>query len=437
MRKVTRLARLALLAMGLTATSTNGQSVLDYRAGSLLNGEPQPVYAADASDSWNRIFNALFTRTTRFRLSEAFASNIPMERLRVNGFGDLSVSTDLFERIELGDRAIEPLDGFPVHMGSNGSPQRVLSDPQFSQLRQALTEALREPTSRPPLSRALMQSDLWAAHDLLAATKPRDEVQNGRREELLGLLAQSVKTLALTRAEIEALPDNLAEAHLPFDLFNPVGDWIEIEYLPNRAHDFSTDFRRATRVFLKPSSRPADRQGWLNGLREKHGKRSDTVASAALVVQLLLVDTKGDVVPSRLTYEVQVRTFGGSPSETKLTVLELSRKAILLDRRDGGLIVLGDREPAYLPSAGNDYFFASPKKGRSGREERILAPLRMRCESCHGKGVQVVLTFSVQDPKPPLPVRILDPADNERARDLARRKTSRPDYVELKRRWDQ
>jgi len=158
----------------------------------------------------------------------------------------------------------------------------------------------------------------------------------------------------------------------------------------------------------------------------------------ALVVQLLLVDAEGVVVPSRLTYEVQVRTFpevgAERPTESKLTVAELSRKALLLDRRAGGLIPLGDRDPSYLPSAGNDYFFASPHAGMPGRDETILAPLRKRCESCHG---EVIFTFSVHDPEPPVPVRALKPADNDRAREVARRKMLRADYRELKRRWDQ
>ena len=226
----------AILAASIAASSA-AQSGPDYLRGSLPQDRPQPVYAADPSDSWNRIFHALFTRTVRARVSEEFAAAAPLERVRVMGFPDLPVSRASFERIEGGDRAIEPLDPFPLHIGSNGSPQRVLEEPHFSRLKQALADALREESRRPPLALAMMQSDLWAAHDVLFSARPRDEVRLGRKEELLGLLARSIKRFALAKCELAALPDNYADSGLPFDLFAPDGDWIEVEYLPERHHD--------------------------------------------------------------------------------------------------------------------------------------------------------------------------------------------------------
>ena len=59
------------------------------------------------------------------------------------GFPDLPVSTSTFERIESGDRAIEPLDPFLVHIGSRSARQRVLFEPSFTRLKRALTDALR------------------------------------------------------------------------------------------------------------------------------------------------------------------------------------------------------------------------------------------------------------------------------------------------------
>ena len=46
--------------MGLIATYSAGQSQPDYRTGSLPREEVQPIYSPDPSDSWNRVFNALF-----------------------------------------------------------------------------------------------------------------------------------------------------------------------------------------------------------------------------------------------------------------------------------------------------------------------------------------------------------------------------------------
>ncbi len=427
------------LAICLTAAYSVGQTQPDYRSGSVPNDDPQPVYSPDPADSWNRIFNTLFTRTVRLRLSEEFAGAAPLERVRVMGFPDLPVSTTAFERIESGDRAIEPLDPLPLHSGSHRTPQRVLSEPHFTRLKLALAEALREEAIRPPLSRALMQSDLWAAHDILVATRPPDEVQRGRKEELLGLLAHSIKKLSLSTREIEGLPDNYALAHLLFNLFEADGGWIEIEYMPTRFHDSSADFRRATRIFLKPSALPRDRDEWLNGFRKEGAHAIEKLDAVALVVQLLLIDTDSVAVPTRLTYEIQVRAFpkgdDGKLLGTKLDVAELSREALLVGHEAGGLHRVEERDPAYLPRAGNDYFFASALLGKPKPDEAILTPLRRRCQSCHGEDIGTIFTFSFHDPKPP-PVRELKVADNEHAHFVARSKMQRADFEELKRRWD-
>jgi hypothetical protein len=433
---------LLVLAVAQSATPSPGQSGPDVRMGSLAKDEPQPVYSADAADSWNRIFYNLFTRTVRARLSAEFAGDAPLEQVEVMGFPRLLVSAATVERIEGGDRAIEPLDALPVHMGSNGSPQRVLNEPSFTRLKEALNEALREEARRPPLARALMQSDVWAAHDILFAARPRAEAQRVRKDELLGLLARMVKKLALSRNEIAALPDNYAAARFPVDLFAADGGWIEVEYLPHRFHDSSADDRRAARVFLKPSKRRDDRvlDGWLEGLRHRQPRAIVDLDAVALVIQLLLVDTDGIVVPSRLTYEMQVRTFlkgdDGRLSETKLTVAELSRKAFLLDPKAGGLHETGERDPAYLPAAGNDYFFASAHVGRAGRKEPILVPLRKRCESCHGERIETIFTFATIHDLDAPPVRRLDPVGNQHARDVRRRKMQREDFKALRSRWD-
>jgi hypothetical protein len=442
MRAPIALARsiMPALALTLVAAPSPGQSGPDVRTGSLAKDGPQPVYSADATDSWNRIFHALFTRTVRVRLSEEFAGDARLEPFRAMGFPDLSISATAVERIEVGDRAIEPLDPLPVHMGSNGSPQRILDEPSFTRLKEALTEALREEARRPPLARALMQSDLWAAHDILFAARPRDEAHRARKDELLERLARMVKKLTLSRSEIAALPDNFADARLPFDLFAADGGWVEVELLPERLHEFSADDRRAARVFLKPCKQRDDRtrDAWLDGFRHRPPRAIVDLDAVALVVQLLLVDTEGTVVPSPLTYDVQVRTFlkadGGRSPETKVAVAELSRRALLVDRKAGGLHGVDERDPAYLPVAGNDYFFASAQVGRPRRDEPILAPLRKRCQSCHGEQIDTIFTFSVKSPDP-LPARRLVAADNQHARDVARRKMQRKDFQALRQRW--
>ena len=447
-RETIRLGMIGAILMGLTAMYAAGQPAPNDRTGSLPPEEVQPVYSPDPTDSWNLAFHTLFARTVRVRLSKEFAGAAPLERVRVNGFPDLAISMSNFERIESGDRAIEPLDPFPVHIGSRSARQRVLFEPSFTRLKRALSDALRGGPRRSPLARALMQSDLWAAHDVLLATRTSDEAQRACKEELLDLLAGSVKELALSTREVQELPENYSSTRLPFDLFAEKGGWIEIEYLPDRAHDRAADYRRATRIFLKPASPPADRSQWLNSLREEgadrdgksvagDGVRLEKLDAVALAVQLLLVDQNGVVVPTRLTYEVQVRTFlkgdTGKWSGTKLAVAELSRQA-LLEGLAGGLRPIEEEAPAYLPSAGNDYFFASAQIGLPAREA-VLAPLRRRCESCHAEGVRTIFTFSVHAPAR-LPIRELNSTDNEHARFVCQRKMQRTEFKELRRRWD-
>ncbi len=335
-----RLVMTAVLLMSLTASYSAGQPAPYDPAGSLPPEEVQPVYSPDPSDSWNRVFHALFARTVRARLSKELAGAAPLERVQVSGFPDLAVSTSAFERSESGDRAIEPLDPFRVHIGSRSARQRVLFEPSFTLLKRALNDALGDSQHRSPLARALMQSDLWAAHDVVFATQTSYEAQRGCKEDLLDLFARAVRKLALSTREVQELPDSYARARLPFDLFAEKGAWIEIEYHPHRFHDQFADFRRSTRIFVKPSSPPANRDEWLDSLREVGTDQIDKLDAVALAVQLLLVDQNGVVVPTRLTYEVQVRTFpkgdNGKWAGTRLAVAELSRRE-LLEGHAGGL----------------------------------------------------------------------------------------------------
>jgi hypothetical protein len=156
-----------------------------------------------------------------------------------------------------------------------------------------------------------------------------------------------------------------------------------------------------------------------------------------MVGALLRVDQHGVVVPTRLTYEVQVRSFLKGPtgkwSGTRLAVAELSRKA-LLEGQAGGLRPVEEQAPAYLPSAGNDYFFASAQDSLPAREA-VLAPLRKRCESRHDEGVRKIFTFSVRVPVG-LSARELKSTENEHALFVSLRKMQRTDFKQLRRRWD-
>ena len=47
--------------------------------------------------------------------------------------------------------------------------------------------------------------------------------------------------------------------------------WMESKWFPTRDHDTAAQFRRATRVFVKPLRKPADPVAFLDAFREAQG----------------------------------------------------------------------------------------------------------------------------------------------------------------------
>jgi hypothetical protein len=410
----------------------------DYRTGSLTREEPQAVYAADPVDPWNRLFYCLYTRTIQLRLSDDFPEGRPFDRIKVR---ELPVSKGLFQRVESGDRAIEPL--YPSQFARYGkAPFERWVKPRYTHLKQALEDALKEKGDRSPLARALMQADVWAAYDRLGYYEPQRSADGARRQIILSLLGRLVKKLALTAQEIKALPDNYAAAarvqRLP-DLFSAADDWLEMVWSPERVHEHSADDRRVARVFLKPASPPADKRAFLNGLRQRDNL-AEKLDRVALVIQSLAIDQTGKIVPTPLTYEVQIRRFlkgqNGKLAGVEVQQYELSRRLILAEPSTGGLEPTGAMAPAYLASGGNDLDFASDSNTEV--EQPVLVRLKTRCTACHGPNTAAVFTFEYQSaPSVPLrEVKLLKPVADEHAHDVVGRKHGRRDFKALQAHWN-
>ncbi|HEX6647881.1 MAG TPA: hypothetical protein VF075_00025 [Pyrinomonadaceae bacterium] len=400
-----------------------------------ISDNPQSIYAADPNDSWNRIFQALFTRTVDARTSDAFPEGAPFIRFRVPmGSFSLRISSRKFSRTELGDRAIEPL--YPAFFTAEG-PLQVLSEPRFSDLTSALRQALDETKNRSAIERALMQADVWACYDLIFAVG-RGSAQGHsaiaeRTEKLLSLLRQFIRKLALSTEEIKSLKSNYllaaSSSRLP-NVFSPETGWIEIELLPPRLHDDTARYRRAARVFVKPRTAPSDPGAFVESLKDN--QHHDQLAAVALVVQNLLIDTSGRVVPSPIFSDVQFRFFKNDPKTGETSAepqqFELSRRKLLTEPTSGGFIEFAAMAPAYLTSAGNDYDFATPIQEANAP---IMAPLRTRCIQCHGSSLTTLMTYSINNIPPVPTVRILKSSDHERAFYLARGKEQREDFKSL------
>ena len=123
----------------------------------------------------------------------------------------------------------------------------------------------------------------------------------------------------------------------------------------------------------------------------------------------------------------------GKFKETTVAQYELSRKLLLADPSSSGLIRLGAEQPAYLPSSGNDYTFASPTLGDMTMGSPILRNLRRCCQSCHGVDAISLFTFEMMcDPRQsPHPVRQLRVADDIHAAYVAREKMEQPNFKSL------
>jgi hypothetical protein len=368
-----------------------------------------PIYSNRLTDPWNRVFHCLFTRTLRTRISDEFPRSEAGPFVNSGDFLNLRVSTRTFDQTESGDRPIDPLYAPPPFTGDG--PYQVLIDPRYSMLIAALHDALNDTTPRSSLARAIFQTDLWSAYDILhwdLYPKDRGTILDGHKHEISDLLARLIRKLALTPQEIEALPENYAVAcahdSLP-DLFSPNSDWIELQWLLPRTHDAQSNFRRASRVFVKPSQVPKDKQKFLNSLRTGTGLASPGVAGAAILVQPLLIDLLGRPTPSHLTTDVEVRLFQWAPDgklqATHVHTYELSRSVMLRDPSTGGLVVKDRDSPVYL-SAGGSYGFAEPTHFTSDDPSQVpsalIVKLRTRCARCHGENLDGLMTFTIALP---------------------------------------
>src|SRR6266436_10372108 len=159
-----------------------------YRLGSLPSDQPQAIYANDSQDSWNRIFYYLFTRTVKLRLTDDFREGGPFQQAHFASFPAFppgQVSDHLFERIESGDRGIDPL--YPSFLDSLGTV-RLMTEPRYSEFEKSVSAAIDERNQRTPIARALMQSDLWAAYDMIYSNLRR--VDSARSTLILKMLAR-------------------------------------------------------------------------------------------------------------------------------------------------------------------------------------------------------------------------------------------------------
>ncbi len=209
-----------------------------------------------------------------------------------------------------------------------------------------------------PVKRVLLQRDLWTVFDWSVQQRSgsgRPEY-NSEKRELQTRLAEVLKRMALTPKEIEALPDNYAQAvasgafpkeydpshrdqtFLPPDLFDPHGPWVYINPNPDefsaagtaQSHVFAFSGRSRFLVFIRlPEGRKATLaylqtlwnvpQPWIKP--QDPDPSGDQVVlnpdlpsfpagtEVALVRQMTTFDDHGNLTAAPITESVQLRVY--------------------------------------------------------------------------------------------------------------------------------
>ncbi len=322
----------------------------------------------------------------------------------------------------------------------------LISGPSHQQAVNLLDEFLSrhaENLITDPLKRAMFQRDLWAIFDWL---NQRDDQQSAH-EELRGRLAQAIQRVALTAEQIKLLPDNYAAAvnarvfpiqyqpdshetaFLPPELFQAGGAWIVIGDTNGRpaapVHLQSSPFGGRS-TFLVLMRLPGGREvttAYLQRLREfpqpwvyNTGRTRDLEplvpnpdlpqfpagTQLALVRRMMLIDSQGNLMPTRLTESVQIRIHRSIPKSAEIRPLEaratqdgfefrLSRRKLFGGEAGGLKAVLRDEKDFVLFRAhGIDWFEQS-----GGSPEKFQRPVLDQCAGCHSSpGIHSVLSYS-------------------------------------------
>ncbi len=234
------------LGQGASAPATNQN----------ITSSPASVYDPDPSHIWNRLFAVFYHRKV--------SSYVNQKR-------------DKTMARWIGPDVLDPPIGY--------HPRFVLEDEPFAKCDEALDEFLGRQGAeliRDPLKRAVFQRDLWAVFDVLATTNhspitrssaessPASATASHERHRIIlqRKLARAIRSLALSQAEIQSLPDTYAAAVrsgafsddpssnnydvLPHDLFATNGAWFEIQLngqLPQ--HTLLVNGRSVFRAFFK------------------------------------------------------------------------------------------------------------------------------------------------------------------------------------------
>jgi hypothetical protein len=361
----------------------------DRPAASAAPRPQETVFDRNPQHPWNRLFHLLYSRTTR-------------------------------DGMVYDQESLEPL--------FVPESKFLTSGPSHEQALALLDEFLKARADERithPVKRAVLQRDLWAVFattvgearqairvdergQVFATDRledPGDAVpeQRARRRQLQKRLVQVMRRIALKPEEIEALPDNLAEAvkagafpqafdpklpsraFLPPDLLAPDGSWVPVSN-PARLENAlvaapqHVRFTKGRSVFIVLLRLPEGRratEAFVRKTADGDLPQFPAGTQTALLRRMLLIDSSGQIRLSPLTESVQLRVFRqmdtGMPYE-----LTLQRSALFAGRH-GGLRAVGADETSFFDfqtRAGDA--FEAPKL-------RPAAVVLRTCTNCHAR----------------------------------------------------
>jgi hypothetical protein len=233
-----------------------------------------------------------------------------------------------------------------------------------------------------------------------------------------------MRRIALSPREIDALPDNLAEAvragtfprafdpkqpgrpFLPPDLLANDGPWVAVTN-PTRqdnarfAAPLHVGFTKGRSVFLALIRLPEGRRAmddYLQKMRAGGLPQFPTDTHTALIRRMLLIDNTGTLRATPLTESVQLRVF--RRLDTGDPYMFTLQRRDLFAGRSGGLHAVGATETSFFDfqTRGGDIF---------EMKTRSPAPALMKtCTSCHARldvrgGIGTVVTIYARDDKDP------------------------------------
>jgi hypothetical protein len=350
------------------------------------------LYDRDPNHVWNRLYRSLYGRTARDG--------------REYGYDELE----------------------PLLWSSTGF---LLTNPSNQQAISVLDEFLSthaERKIRDPLKRAILERDLWAVFDW-SAGQPTDTRE---KLDLQIKLVAVIKKLALSPDEIATLPGTYEQAvrskafataydpnkaqqpFLPPDLFDPKGGWVSLSSRTGPIARVHVDAFSGRSVFLIFVSLPEGREATLQYLHRLSGfppslndpagipdifsrfsvnpnlPQFPAGTKLALVREMVLIDSQGNLRPTGIVEDVQIRVHRTIPSEipqalntsrnearTALDPVEFKlSRAKLFSAESGGLrpVAAEETEFAVFLTHGIDPFETSFPDSRVSLQA---------CASCH------------------------------------------------------